>query len=133
MADLRSSAVLAPEFRLIFEEYTYKHPNTMTSVERAEAEAGWWNGVNVLVRDRSEKMPYIEPPTVRDRTVYENEHLVHSMRYSDTVIEALQFANALQPWNFRVAWRRFQKLRSKLKRSNREAQLYENYNMTGFE
>ena len=129
----RDFIVTHPEFRLIFEEYTYTHPNNMTSVERAEAEAGWWNGVNVLVKDRSEKIPYAEPPTVRDRTIFENEHLVHSMRYSDAVIEALQFANSLEPLNARLAWQRFKKLRLKLKSPNREAQPYESLNMTGFE
>jgi predicted O-methyltransferase YrrM len=129
----RDFIVTHPEFRLIFEEYTHKHPDNMTSVERAKAEAGWWNGVNVLVRDRSGEIPHTEPPTERDRTIFENEHMVHSMRYSDAVIEALLFANSLQPFNARVAWQRFKKLRLKLKSSKSEAHSYETLNMTGFE
>lgn len=122
-----------PDFRLMFEKYTYKHPNNMTPSEKAKAEAGWWNGVNVLIRGCSEKMPYKEPPTVRDRTVYENEHLIHSMRNSGAVVEALQLANALEPMNVSLAWKRYKQLRSRLKSLSSDLHPYEMLNMKGFE
>jgi hypothetical protein len=34
-----------------FEAYTRCHPENMDTPHTAQARNGWWNGVNVLVRD----------------------------------------------------------------------------------
>lgn len=84
-----------PEFRLVFQAYTERHPGRMSDDEKARARAGWWNGVNVMVRDPEGILPYQEPPTIRDRTLYENDHLVHSARMAPLAPESVRFTDAL--------------------------------------
>lgn len=78
-----------PEFKLLFEAYTARHPGNMSPADLGEARRGWWNGVHVIVRDPENELQRLLPKTVRDRTLYENEHLVHSHRLGVLAPEAL--------------------------------------------
>lgn len=40
-----------PDFALIAEAYTPKHPANMNDEEKRNALNGWWNGINIIVRD----------------------------------------------------------------------------------
>ena len=40
-----------PEFKLLFEAYTACHPRNMSESEKKEALGGWWNGINILIKD----------------------------------------------------------------------------------
>jgi hypothetical protein len=40
-----------PDFSLLYEAYTSCHPGNMSSVMERAARSGWWNGINVIVRD----------------------------------------------------------------------------------
>lgn len=77
-----------PEFKLVFEAYTKKHPVNMDQQEKQQAQQGWWNGINVLVRDRENLLKSTLPATERDRTLYVNDHLVHQYKYADVAPEA---------------------------------------------
>lgn len=74
----RDFLVTHPGFKLLFEAYTRCHPANMPADERAEAAHGWWNGVNVIVRDPEDVVPRHHPPTERDRALFENEHALHA-------------------------------------------------------
>lgn len=69
------------EFKLIFEAYTPSHPNNMDAETLKKAKSGWWDGVNILVRDTENSLPTVLPPTLRYRTLQENEHLLQTEKY----------------------------------------------------
>jgi len=72
-----------PEFALIYEAYTTCHPNNMTPEMYRNARAGWWNGINVIVRDTDHTLERIYPPVDQSRELYLNDHIVHSARAAD--------------------------------------------------
>lgn len=74
----RDFLVTHPEFRLLFEAYTRCHPGNMDPSEEASARAGWWNGVNIIVRDPMHDLVDIVPPTHRSRHLYEQEHITQT-------------------------------------------------------
>jgi transposase len=84
-----------PDFRLLFEAYTEGHPGTISDSSVEAARAGWWNGVNIIVSDPSGILPYAEPKTRRDRTRFENDHLVHAARLAELAPESVGAADAL--------------------------------------
>lgn len=73
----RDFLVTHPEYKLLFESYTKSHPNHMTDDENIQARKGWWNGINILVKDINNSLTPMFPPTERDRTNFENEHHIH--------------------------------------------------------
>ena len=77
------------EFALVFEAYTSRHPANMDKSERKDAENGWWNGVNVISRDADRLLERIFPPTQRDRTLFEQEHIIHASNLASHVVDAL--------------------------------------------
>jgi len=84
-----------PDFKMIFEAYSPAHPANMEPDERAKWEAGWLNGVNILVRDPDSLFPDMIPPIVEDRTLYFNEWLVHRLRLAELAPEALALAEVV--------------------------------------
>jgi hypothetical protein len=125
----RDFLVTNPEYKLVFEQYTAKHPNNMTPLELSEARRGWWNGVNILARDLSNNLPQQLPLTDRSRQLYENEHLLHSMRYADVAPDALRFACALKPLRLRLALQRLRTLLRKMDHSDSSRLPFEELNM----
>lgn len=91
----RDWLVTHPEFTLLFEAYTPAHPNNMTTAELATARAGWWNGVNIIVRDPQRVLARHLPPTDRDRSLFENEHIVHSSKHASLAPEVVTATSAL--------------------------------------
>jgi hypothetical protein len=88
-----------PDFALMYEVYTEAHPTNMSAAQRAAAEAGWWNGINVLVRDSDAILERILPPTSRDRSLFLNDHIVHSERAAHLAPEATALADAIRSYN----------------------------------
>jgi hypothetical protein len=84
-----------PEYRMIFEAYSPAHPANMDPAELPKWEAGWLNGVNILVHDPDGLFPEMIPPIVEDRTLYFNEWLVHRLRLAELAPEALALAEAV--------------------------------------
>ncbi|EAW35612.1 class I SAM-dependent methyltransferase [Lyngbya sp. PCC 8106] len=73
----RDFLVTHPEYKLLFDAYTRCHPNHMSSEENYSVRKGWWNGINVLVRDIKNDLKFMLPPTERSRDIFENEHKIH--------------------------------------------------------
>ena len=84
-----------PEFKMIFEAYSPAHPANMERRELDQWEAGWLNGVNILVRDPGGLLPGMLPPVDSDRTLYFNEWLAHRLRLAELAPEALRLADAV--------------------------------------
>ena len=78
-----------PEFALLFEAYSAAHPDHLSGPQLVTARAGWWNGVNVLVRDPSRSLPRTHPPVDPSRQRYFNDHIVHAARYAELAPELL--------------------------------------------
>ena len=87
------------DFKLIFEAYTDCHPCNMSDKQEEEARKGWWNGVNVVVRDSSDQLGHMFPPTLRARTLYENDHIIHAEKGSACAIYAVQAVSSIMSFN----------------------------------
>lgn len=58
---------VSPEFKLIFEAYTGKHPGQQNVEEKAASVAGWWNGVHIIVHDPDGRYgDALQPPLPAD-------------------------------------------------------------------
>lgn len=68
------------EWKLLFESYTHCYPGHMHGEELAAARPGWWNGVNILVRDKADVLANTEPITIEDKTRFYNDHAIHGSR-----------------------------------------------------
>lgn len=92
----RDFLVSHPEFKMVFEAYSPGHPANLDDATREIHEAGWLNGVNVLVLDHENVLPVMLPrvePLARD--LYVNEWLAHRHRYAELVPQALDLAAAV--------------------------------------
>jgi len=84
-----------PDYRLLFDAYTADHPANLSDAAKAEVEAGWLNGIHVLVRDREGALAPMLPPTESfERDLYLNEWLVHRLRLAELAPESLALADA---------------------------------------
>lgn len=78
-----------PDFALLYESYTPAHPKNLEGVELQKCRDGWWNGVNILVRDSGHSLCRIYPPVDASRERYLNDHWIHPHRYAELVPELL--------------------------------------------
>jgi hypothetical protein len=85
----RDFLLVNPDFKLLFEAYTDCHPGNMPVDQNARARDGWWNGVNIMVRDPDNELDRRFPPTERDRILYENEHVIHASELAELAPEAV--------------------------------------------
>lgn len=106
----RDFLVTHPEWKLLFEAYTTCHPQNMNSEDEKEARKGWWNGVNVLVRDPIGELPTMYPPTERSRQVFENEHIIHAAKIAEIAPEAILLVQAFYRLNIVKTIRSFLRL-----------------------
>lgn len=87
----RDFLITHPEYKLLFESYTSCHPNHMLPDDNGEVRKGWWNGINVLVRDINNELQPIFPPTERSRELFENEHKIHPHFLAKLAPDTLNF------------------------------------------
>jgi len=73
------------DYKLIFQSYTKAHPSNLKGDARREVEAGWWNGINVILKDSKNQFEPFFPPTIRERILFENDHYIHSVRYPEAI------------------------------------------------
>lgn len=84
------------DFRLAFDAYSPGHPANLSGDVKTLQEAGWLNGVNVLVRDPDHALADMVPPTNdHERCLFLNEWLVHRLRLAELAPEALMLADAV--------------------------------------
>ena len=81
-------------FKMVFEGYSPAHPANMDEPTRKHHEAGWLNGINILVRDFENLLPNMLPPVNADKTLYVNDWLVHRHQLAELAPEALNVAGA---------------------------------------
>jgi len=86
---------VCPEFRLLFEAYTPAHPKNL----KGASEMGWWDGLNVIVRDSQGELQRRFPPVDTDKTLFENDHIVHGTQFPYDVPMALRLLRALKTFN----------------------------------
>lgn len=79
-----------PDFALLYESYTPAHPRNLGGVELQKCKDGWWNGVNIIVRDGGQSLSRIYPPVDASRERYLNDHLIHPHRYAELVPDLLE-------------------------------------------
>ncbi len=106
----RDFLVTHPEWKLLFEAYTTCHPVNMNPEDQKEARQGWWNGVNVLVRDPLGELLTMYPPTERSRQVFENEHFIHATKIAEIAPEAILLVQAFYSLSIVQTVRSFLKL-----------------------
>lgn len=87
-----------PEYTLLYESYTNCHPKN-AKTDMSDYKDGWWNGVNIIVRDVENNLDKICPTTERDRTLYFNEHIVESAKYSYLAPYAMNIVRGLLDFN----------------------------------
>ncbi|MCB9223364.1 MAG: class I SAM-dependent methyltransferase [Crocinitomicaceae bacterium] len=104
----RDFLVMHPEFKMVFEAYTSVHPLNLEESARAEHKKGWWDGVNIIVKDPANELTPMYPPTLRDRSLYENDHAVHSTKHPEVVPYAFKLVNWVAPIVYK-----FSKLKNK--------------------
>lgn len=71
-----------PEFKLAFEAYTKCHPKNASLEAQKQVRKTWWDGVNVIVRDREDRLPVLLPDTGNARELCQNEHELQAFRYA---------------------------------------------------
>lgn len=91
----RDFLVTHPEWKLICEAYTPCHPMNIPESSRKQAFEGWWNGINVLVRDSDDQLERRLPPTGENRHIFEAEHMLFSSRVADVFPRLLKIGSAL--------------------------------------
>ncbi len=83
-----------PEYTLFYEHYTSHHPH-YADKSNTEFKEEWWNGVNIIVQDKDGVLDREFPMTERDRSLYFNDHIIHSEKYSYLAPQALKIARGL--------------------------------------
>jgi len=83
-----------PEFALLMQAYTPAHPSNMTPDQKASAVKGWWNGVNVIVRDPERRLERRFPP-VSHQGLHAMTHNAFGMEFAELGYEALRLCHAM--------------------------------------
>jgi predicted O-methyltransferase YrrM len=96
----RDFLITHPEYKLLFEAYTSCHPSNMSKDEEQEAMSGWWDGVNIIVRDKDQTLSPMYPETERSRILYENEHIVHASQLAELTPQSIDLLQHLYEGNF---------------------------------
>lgn len=91
----RDFLLTQPAFKLAFEAYGPAHPANMDPETRRRHEAGWLNGVHVLVRDPGGLLPEMLPAADPRPELYVNDWLVHRHGMAELAPDALDLAGAL--------------------------------------
>ena len=79
-----------PDFRLLCEAYTPAHPANLSAQADQQAREGWWNGVNILIRDPEGILPRRFPPlTPGARDLHFLTHDLFRHRYAELSFELL--------------------------------------------
>lgn len=87
------------EYTLLFETYTQCHPDNQEHINTARS--GWWNGINVIVKDTEKTLPRLFPTISGDKQLFYNDHAVHSHKNGYLAPHVLQMRNAYRAFNIR--------------------------------
>lgn len=87
-----------PEYKLAFEAYSRAHPANLKGKELEEAWEKWLDGINVIVRDKENKLTPMYPPVLKDKTLFFNDHRIHPMRNSIFAYRGAKLAAVIKPF-----------------------------------
>jgi len=82
-----------PEFAMLFEAYTPAHIANMGPADKEEVIAGWWNGLNVMVRDPDGLIPRTFPREDA-KHLHVESHEVFRHEFAELACPALMAAQA---------------------------------------
>ena len=91
----RDFLMIDKQYKLIFQAYTSAHPNNLKEADRRDVESGWWNGINVIVRDPFNNFEQFFPPVVKDKSLFTNDHYIHTARYPKAFRKYSRIVNIL--------------------------------------
>ncbi|MBA3540230.1 MAG: class I SAM-dependent methyltransferase, partial [Deltaproteobacteria bacterium] len=91
----RDFLVSRPEFRLVFDAYTDCHPHNMTEAQIVAARAGWWDGVNIMVRDPDSTLERTYPPVAASRDRYLLDHRIHASGAAPFMSDVVALAESI--------------------------------------
>jgi hypothetical protein len=83
-----------PEYKLFYQAYTACHPINMDKKTEEEARNGWWDGINVIVRDKNNELKAEYPSTIRSRKLFEADQNTHSARFPEAAYIGIKLAEA---------------------------------------
>lgn len=83
-----------PDYALLFEAYTPAHPANMTPEVKTASLRGWWNGINIMVRDPEHRLGRALP-AAGSREKYFDSHDVFRHEFADLAIDALRYCTTL--------------------------------------
>lgn len=86
------------DFALLFEAYTPAHPKNLSGQAAVNAIRGWWNGINIMVRDPDHVLQRSFPPTDPDRSLFLNDHFVHAARHGHRAADGIRLLQTL--WDY---------------------------------
>ncbi len=83
-----------PDFALLLEAYTPKHVANMNDKEKKDAMAGWWNGVNVIVRDPKGtiRRSFVKE---QNRNLYFASHDVFRHEFAEIAFDVMKLVQSL--------------------------------------
>jgi hypothetical protein len=82
-----------PEFAMLFEAYTRAHIANLKPADKEEVMAGWWNGLNVMVRDPAGLIPRTFPREDA-KHLHVESHEVFRHEFAELACPALLAAQA---------------------------------------
>ena len=82
-----------PEFALLMEAYTPGHMANLTGRDRADASAGFWNGVNVMIHDPQGRIARAFPRE-ESKELYFQSHDVFRHEFAELAFDALKAVQA---------------------------------------
>ena len=91
----RDFLITHPEYKLIFESYTPAHPNNQAPNVREESRGGWWNGINIIAKDLDGVLKNMFPPVENDKSLFVNDHTMHSIKYPEHVTKFIPIINKI--------------------------------------
>ncbi len=104
-----------PEFKLAFEGYTRCHPKNALAEEELQFRQTWWNGVNVIVRDKANQLETMLPAIGLARELCQSEHELQAFKFADQMVygrhtllyagRLATFPGFLNPMNWAQAFR----------------------------
>ena len=91
----RDFLITHPEYKLVFESYTSAHPNNQAPDVRKESRDGWWNGINIIAKDKDNVLKSMFPPVEKDKSLFVNDHTMHCIKYPEHVTKFIPYINKL--------------------------------------
>lgn len=123
----RDFLVSHKNYKLIFETYSETHPHNLNGKDQEKVKNEWWDGLNVIYYNKNMEFPQLDLPlNDRDRTLYENEHIIHPFKYSLQIPKYLTLIKNIESNRFLKSFYHYSKLLFSKKNKNNLKYVYKN-------